>query len=342
MKLRLIMIALALVIASAALAAAAPATIASDPVAERLFRDGKQLMKDGNVVAACAAYAASERTEHNVSTAMNLADCRERLGQVATAWALYLAVVAESRGDAMLTRLAENANERAAAIEPHLSYLTIDVAPDPSQGVAVLRDHQPLETGAWNRAIPVDGGIHVVEVRVPGREPWSTSIAVEPRDDRQSIAVPRFSDRAGGAPRTTDLLPRPALDAAAPALSIDRTVADQPPGRGLLAPALVGGGVASVIAGALLWRHAEAVHRRADATCLVGACSADDATAANRIQSDARWWGRGANVAMIAGAVSVVGGGALWWWQRRGHAHPAIGVVPRIGDVNGVALVGGF
>src|SRR5437868_1190720 len=83
-----------------------------------------------------------------------------------------------SRADAMLARLAEIARDRAAAIEPHLSYLIISVPEEHHvDGLEVWRDHVPLDRGAWNRAIPLDGGAHLIEARVPGHETWSTTVA---------------------------------------------------------------------------------------------------------------------------------------------------------------------
>src|SRR5438132_8980184 len=90
----------------ATLALLAPAAAADpDPAAEKLFRDGKQLMKDGKIAEACAAFDASEASEHNVATVMNLADCREKNDQIASAWALYLRVDGETRTDPTLAQL---------------------------------------------------------------------------------------------------------------------------------------------------------------------------------------------------------------------------------------------
>ena len=52
--------------------------------AEVLFRDGKKLLKAGKLAAGCDKIEASERLESSVGTLLNLGDCRERLGRLAS------------------------------------------------------------------------------------------------------------------------------------------------------------------------------------------------------------------------------------------------------------------
>ena len=68
-------------LAGAICAVSAVAFAQANPQAEALFRDGKELMKQGKVAEACTAFEGSERTEHSLVTLMNLADCREKNGQ---------------------------------------------------------------------------------------------------------------------------------------------------------------------------------------------------------------------------------------------------------------------
>src|ERR1043166_3762122 len=100
----------------------------ASPQAEALFRDGKRLMKEGKLAEACAAFEGSERAEHNIATLMSLADCREKNRQFASAWALFLQAESPTRAAAKQKALNKAARERAVALEPKLSYLTINVA----------------------------------------------------------------------------------------------------------------------------------------------------------------------------------------------------------------------
>src|SRR3954471_12747617 len=55
--------------------------------AETLFRQGKDLMAHGRVAEACAAFDASQKLDPTIATLLNQASCREKNGQLATAWA---------------------------------------------------------------------------------------------------------------------------------------------------------------------------------------------------------------------------------------------------------------
>src|SRR5262249_16693409 len=75
-------------IALAITVGASPAR-AQSPEADVLFREGKKLLKDGQIAEACEKLDASERLQSTVGTLLNLADCRERNHQLATAWATF-------------------------------------------------------------------------------------------------------------------------------------------------------------------------------------------------------------------------------------------------------------
>src|SRR5262245_34891354 len=74
--------ALALVLGAGAATAQGPDAAG----AEWLFREGRALMKEGNLTAACPKLAESLRFDPAVGTLMNLAECEEREGKTASAW----------------------------------------------------------------------------------------------------------------------------------------------------------------------------------------------------------------------------------------------------------------
>ena len=65
-------------------AALADRASAQSAEAEILFRDGRNLIKQGKVAEGCTKLAASERLEPSVGTLLNLGDCNEKLGHVAS------------------------------------------------------------------------------------------------------------------------------------------------------------------------------------------------------------------------------------------------------------------
>jgi hypothetical protein len=189
MKLRVLFLCAAL--------AAAP-TIASaqsnSAQAERLFRDGKDLMTAKKYAEACEAFDASQKLDPLPTTLMNLADCREKNNQLATAWGLFLDVERLTRGGSKADKaLSGAAKTRAEKLEPRLSYLIVNV-PDESRvdGLTITRNGDPVDPGTWNRALPVDGGEYVIEGKAPGHEPWATRVTVNIERDKQSVDVPKF------------------------------------------------------------------------------------------------------------------------------------------------------
>ena len=184
---------------AAALAASDAAAQPATAQAEFLFREGRRLMQEGNIAAACEAFEGSFKKDASPSTLMNLADCREKNQQYASAWAHFVETARLSRLNPSLEGLAKSAQERAAKVEARLSYLIINV-PDDSrvEGLTITRDGVVIEAVEWNRDIPVDGGTYAIEAKAPAYEAWSTNVTVENASDKESVNVPRFREALGG------------------------------------------------------------------------------------------------------------------------------------------------
>ncbi|MBK7077746.1 MAG: hypothetical protein IPH44_36160 [Myxococcales bacterium] len=158
--------------------------------AETLFRDGKKLMAKGQFAEACLAFEGSFKKDPAATTLLNLADCREKNGQLASAWGHFVEAARLARGQGAIEK---SARDRADALEPKVSYLVVAVPDDVRvDGLVVKRDGVPMDPAEWNRKMPIDGGRHTVEARAPAHEPWSTSVVVEPSGDERSLTVPAF------------------------------------------------------------------------------------------------------------------------------------------------------
>src|SRR5690348_15501816 len=57
--------------------------------AEALFSEGRRLMASGDYAAACEKFAASQKHDPGLGTSLNLADCYEKSGRTASAWAEF-------------------------------------------------------------------------------------------------------------------------------------------------------------------------------------------------------------------------------------------------------------
>jgi hypothetical protein len=161
--------------------------------AEVLFRQGRDLTAAGKVAEACSAFEESQKLEPAVTTLLNLAGCREKLGQIATAWGLFLDAVRQTRSvsDPAAQQLHDIAQVRAQKLEPRVSRLTINV-PQRSQvdGLEITRGKERVDPGLWNRALPIDGGSYTITARAPGMNRWSIQIAVAAENDTRTIEIP--------------------------------------------------------------------------------------------------------------------------------------------------------
>jgi tetratricopeptide (TPR) repeat protein len=74
------------------LAARPRAASAGDPpAAQALFKQGRDAAKRGDHATACEKFAESYRLDPAPGTLLNLGDCKERLGMLASAWQYYTA-----------------------------------------------------------------------------------------------------------------------------------------------------------------------------------------------------------------------------------------------------------
>jgi len=194
-----------------ALAAAAGADEAGARV---LFAEARKLAAGGDYEAACPKFEDSYRLDPGIGTNFNLADCLEHTGRIATAWARFLDVAAATKAAGQPER-ERVARGRAAALEPRLSRLTINVE-SPTDGFALLRDGVPIGAPSWGVAVPIDPGPHKLEASAPRKRTWSTTINVPDSATPVSVAVPPLDDApereisatpAAGASLVTGLAP---------------------------------------------------------------------------------------------------------------------------------------
>lgn len=205
--------------------------------AEVLFREGRDLMQKGKYAEACSAFEQSQKLEPAPTTLLNLAGCREKVGQLATAWGLFLEAERKTRSatDATTKQLYEVAKSKAAKLEPRISKLTIAVAPG-SEGVEVKRGEDRVESAMWGRALPIDGGTYTITASAPGKKPWSAQITIANEKDAKTVDVPVLEEADAVVTSTT---PAPTTRVETPTASRSKL------------PYLVGAGGVLLLGGAL-------------------------------------------------------------------------------------------
>jgi hypothetical protein len=156
-------------------------------LAEKLFEDARQLMAQQKYGEACAKLAESERLDPGVGTLLNLGECYEKSGKVASAWATYREAEGAAAREGQKKR-ASFAGSRARALAPDLSYLVVETASPPA-GLTIRCDGKAIGGTSLGTPMPFDAGTHHVEAQAPGRRPWSTSVELAVKSTIR-VAIP--------------------------------------------------------------------------------------------------------------------------------------------------------
>lgn len=161
---------------------------AKDPAAaEALFREGRALSDAGDIAGACAKFRESDRLDPAVGTTFNIADCEERLGRLARAWTLFDEVVQRLPPADKRRAVAQ---KRAAALEPRLPKLSVQLAASAPPDTRVTRDGVELGAASLGTPLPVDPGEHVLRVSAPGYAEREVKVLVSEREIRQLEVEP--------------------------------------------------------------------------------------------------------------------------------------------------------
>lgn len=280
---------MALVVACAGLAPRAVFAQGADAVtAQALFDQGKQLLRAGNVAAACPKLAESQRIDPSTGTLLALAMCHEADGKLASAWAEFVTVAARAGADGRHDR-EQAAHERAQALKPRLSTLEIRVPTSVAAqgGLAVRRDGAVQGSGAWNVIVPIDGGKHVIEVSAPGKATWRGSVSVKPEADAALLTVPPLTP-----------LPSQASPADAKRWSTLEWT-----GVGVAGAGVVGLGIGGYFLASALGKHSDSAK-----DCAGNVCGPEGAEARRAAVAE----GNRATVFAVVGGVLVAGGATLF------------------------------
>jgi hypothetical protein len=150
---------------------------ATDEAAGRvLFDEGRRLLEAGNVAEACPKFEEGMRVLPGIGMKYNLAECYERAGKLASAWAAFLDAASMARAQNFPDR-EKVCHRRAAALEPELARIVIVVSQEANvPGLVVRRDGAEVGHGQWTTGIPIDAGEHVILAEATGRRGWNHSV----------------------------------------------------------------------------------------------------------------------------------------------------------------------
>jgi hypothetical protein len=336
----------ALAVALAAAPLAMAQSSGDQAAAEALFKQGRDLMASGHLAEACPKLAESQRLDPGTGTLLNLATCYDRNGQIASAWVTYKGAATAAQNADQADR-AQLARRKAAELEAKLATITIVVpAAADRPDLQILRDGEILGRPGWGVPIPVDPGVHSVEVTAPGHKAWQGQTSVE-GTAQATLEVPPLAE-VPPAPATSAPPAGPGAPAAPALPAVPATDLTPPPashhGSAQRVAGFVTGavGIAGLIVGTTFGAIARSdnndakMHCPTDSTCdaqgLASTTSALHAATASTI-------------AFVAGGALTAAGLVLYLTAPSDASPPAahLGVSPVVGTrAGGIALHGGW
>jgi hypothetical protein len=214
-----------------------------DPVAaDYLFREARKAARAGDYAKACPLFADSLKADGGTGVLMNLADCEEHLGKVASAWEHWREALDTLHGKS--DKRAALAMRKIAALERRLPRLTVRLEPGAPIDAKVERDGVELGASALGLPVPVDPGSHTIVVRAPKHKARTFTLSIaEAQLVEQSVgAGSEVMETLSPVTRAGDDGPRTSDE---PRAAQPGSVA-RPVGYGLVGLGIVGLGVGAV------------------------------------------------------------------------------------------------
>jgi serine/threonine-protein kinase len=316
----------ALTLGSLAQSAHAQAGASDKAAAEALFDSALKNMKEGHYVDACPKLEESQRVDPGVGTLLYLAECYEKTGRTASAWATFreAASTARARGENDRSKVA---TERADRLEPSLSKLEVDVAAETRAlpGLAVVRNGRPLTPSLFGVPFPVDPGKFQLTVNAPGYRSFSLEGEVPADGSAKRVKIPKLEaatpeEQMPKQDATTAVTPPPQGSASAePAPDAQRPSAN----NGMRSAGLITGALGVVGLGIGSYFGVRAIAKNSDAEKFCTRGTLCDAPQGVSLTHDAQNFARLSNVTFAAGGALVIGG--LIMYLASGSSNEAAG-----------------
>ena len=131
--------------------------------AEMLFQAGRDAMARGDLKEACLKFKESNDVAPAPGTVLNLGNCEEQRGRIATAWEYFTQAMGMlEQGDARYTV----AERRAQALEKRVPRLIIELSASAPSATRVYRSGIAITT--LGQPVRLDPGEHTIAVEAPG------------------------------------------------------------------------------------------------------------------------------------------------------------------------------
>jgi hypothetical protein len=295
---RPLVIAFGLTVATFSARANAQATDAA--AAEQLFVAARAAMEKGDFKTACDRFAESQRLDPAAGTLINLADCLDRQGKIASAWQRWKEALDMLRPD---DERRAAVSQRAQSIEARVPKLELRLSATAPAGTVAERDGVALGSASFGISLPIDPGPHRIVAMAPGRAPREYALAVK-EGDSSTLDIEPGAPVANETPATVP--PASASPAAAPPVHDEGPPATRTwgfVGLGIGTAGFLVGGVAGVLAISKK-NEMEDACRRVGQELLCTSAGVDAAESGNTLATVA-------NVGVAVGLVGVAAGAYL-------------------------------
>lgn len=335
---RLALVALSIPLPARAEPSATPPTEEQVEAARVLYREARDLHKQGRVKEALAKALEAYRTAATPVTALETGDLLVEAGRLVEARdilrSITLLPVSPRESDK-----GREARQQATALAGQLDMRIPKIAfAERPTGVELVLDGRAVastDATAWQG---VDPGAHALLVRVDERPCTTVNLSLSEGEERtidlhDAAAACRPAPPPPGAP--------PPRAAARPLPPAPLPPPPPPPGDGggsrrWLGVATMGGGVVALGVGTYL-----ALSAKSDYTSVAGDCPPRGCNQAGfDVRNSARARADVATVFLAVGAAAVVGGGLLWWLAP--SSAPSSSATRAVLLPGGVAFVGAF
>jgi serine/threonine-protein kinase len=314
--------------------------------AEAIFEQGKLLMQSGDYTQACLKFEASQKLDEGIGTLLYLADCYEKTGRTASAWAMFkeAASRAGAQGEESRQKLA---TQRARSLEPGLVKITIDVAKgDESMlGFEVRNDGVAVPAVQYGAPFPIDPGEHRIEASAPGKRIHTEVINVTKGVGR--ITIPLLADLAPPASATPST-PTPTSDTTKSESSTSSSILDpsnsksldspHPSGKNQRTLSYVLGSVGIVGVGVGSYFGLAAIHSNSQSKSACNGSNANDCYPQSvSLHNDALSEAKISTVAFVAGGVLLAAGAVFYFTapdDKSGSLHAGVALSPNATELS--------
>jgi hypothetical protein len=278
--------------------------------AKAMFQEGLALEQSSDFSAALAKFEGVAQVKKTPQVQFHVAYCQEHVGRLVEALALYKEVLAEATAgaaaDPKLQQVKTTTEEAIAGLSKKVPTVTVTMI-----GKGKMPDNPEItldgkKLAALDKPQPVDPGLHTVEAKAEGKEPFSARVDA-PEGTQRTIEI-KWKDTKKAEPEVVEDTPPETPPEPPPAPSSSKL------------PYVVGGiGVAALITSGVFFLRRSSAQSELEDKCQGTLCPESAKDAGDRGKSATTI----GNVALVIGVVGVGAGITLFALDSKKQPAPA-------------------